>query len=253
MVPPVTADMVVAAHERREKEEQNRKNKEENEGGKQKEEQFEETEAERLTHAALRDVIAAHPNACLNHDTSATQVWHASALSSAKLVALNRLVPVKSREKYDRSMNMFEEWCKEVGIEVGCIGCDDLLAWIEVMTGEGGKYKLSSIWSMLSGIKCMLLYKYHIDCDAWKDMINKYMRERKKDLSEQPRQNNVFDCVDIEKVWKLDESQYVNHKLAFVLGLYGALRKQDYVDLSHDQFTVMRSMCLCVFCIFFFF
>lgn len=203
----------------------------------------------------IEKVIKDHPKGTVKCDGSAESAWHNAALSAAKQSALNALVPQRSRERYEKYFGVFSGWCEENGIEMEKLSVVDVLAWLETMSSC---YKISSLWSMLSGVKCMLMYYYHINTDSWKNPVSRYMREKQKVEQQGVKQAGVFDGVDLEMIFELDDDVWLNEKVALAVGLYGGLRQCEYASLTHDNMEYKRGLCLfvyvclCVFvCVFF--
>ena len=138
-----------------------------------KEENFGESKSDSMFMATIAQTIASHPNATSKCNGNIDSVWYNSALSAAKAKAMSRMVPQASRERYEKHYNGFVEWCDAHGVVVSRVVVTDILAWLEIKAKD---YKLSSLWSMLSAVKCMLLFHHHIETSNWKVHIAKYMR-----------------------------------------------------------------------------
>ena len=106
-------------------------------------------------------------------DGTSESAWNNSLLSSVKLRALESIVTKQSSVKYEKDYKGFKAWCVKFGIDMSKVGVSDVLSWLEMMSEE---YKLSSIWTKLSGIKCMLLYYHNTDTESWKARVSAYMQ-----------------------------------------------------------------------------
>ena len=200
-----------------------------------------EFEVESKVERALRACIDSHPLASGVCDGTAESAWNNSLLSSAKLRALESIVPKQSRVKYEKDYQGFKTWCVKFGIDVSKVKVSDVLSWLEMMSEE---YKLSSLWTKLSGIKCMLLYYHNTDTDSWKARVSAYMRAKAKEKKEAVKKAPVLNGLEVDRVWGLDEDKYLNELMAFAMGLYGGLRKQDYIGICHSDISVLRGVCM---------
>ena len=243
VLPPVTVDTVVWEGGSNNNSDKYKEKRDEVDDSEEQQLEFKECANDTLIQNKLRDVIKDYPNATAECDGSVDSAWNNSLLLSAKLKALNSMVPKQSRQQYEKHYNGFKDWCCEHGLRVSQTDCVTILTWLEMMSGQ---YKLSSLWSKLSGIKCMLLYYHSIDSTAWKPKIAQYMREKAKKVRQKTKKAAVFDGCEVERVWKLNDEHWLNEKFAFAIGYFGGLRKQTYTSITHKDIKIMIG--LCVFC-----
>lgn len=100
------------------------------------------------------------------------------------------------------------------------------------------KYKISSIYSIYSGVKCILFSKYNISSESWEKVkallknIGKYYAPKSKPVLSN-EQSSLF-------LTNADDAEYRNHKLALIIGVAGALRKSDYIRIKQHSVSILR-------------
>ncbi|KAJ8976500.1 hypothetical protein NQ317_018444 [Molorchus minor] len=130
--------------------------------------------------------------------------YESEEIVEAANIAISNLLPTKSRSLYDIAYNRFKKWCAEKNVEV--YSENVLLAYFS----ENAKnYKSSTLWAQYSMVKSCLI---------------------------------IYDNIDISKFPKLiaflkrtDDKEFLMIKVGLILGIAGACRTDELVNLTIDD------------------
>jgi hypothetical protein len=89
-----------------------------------------------------------------------------SDVEESAALAVNELLPVKSRKKYDKAYQQFEDWCREK--RVRDITEEVLLAYFEQ---KPRKLKGSTLWSLFSMLRSTIQLKKNIEIKKYASLI----------------------------------------------------------------------------------
>lgn len=111
-------------------------------------------------------------------------------LREAELASLN-LLPIKSKEKYDKEFKRFNDWRQAKGIR----GVDEniILAYFANLRKN---FKISSLWSKYSMVRSTLSLYEGVDISKFSKVIA-YLKAEGRTYT--PKKAKVFEKNDIEK------------------------------------------------------
>ena len=165
---------------------------------------------------------------------------------AAKSLARLGLLPEESRELY---LKRFEDYKAILKKEKWDIKKEDsALLWAETHREEATAP--STMYSVWSSIKACLTALLNIPANLWCN-VKKWLKNYAAGVF--PKQAPLFTAAQVEKFMKeAPDKEFIRHKLALGLGLYGRLRAQEYTWLFHsksdrekiDLLTSYLSLCL---------
>ncbi|KAJ8943298.1 hypothetical protein NQ317_007222 [Molorchus minor] len=128
-------------------------------------------------------------------------------------IAISNLLPTKSRSLYDIAYNRFKKWCAEKNVQV--YSENVLLAYFS----ENAKnYKSSTLWAQYSMVKSCLMIYDNID-------INKF-----------PKLIAFLKRTEIDRfLSSADDKEFLMIKVGLILGIAGACRTDELVNLTVDD------------------
>ncbi|KAJ8976682.1 hypothetical protein NQ317_011155 [Molorchus minor] len=135
-------------------------------------------------------------------------------------IAISNLLPTKSRSLYDIAYNRFKKWCAEKNVQV--YSENVLLAYFS----ENAKnYKSSTLWAQYSMVKSCLII-YNIDISKFPKLIaflkrtgDGYQAKKSKILT----------------ISSADDKEFLMIKVGLILGIAGACRTDELVNLTVDD------------------
>lgn len=135
-----------------------------------------------------------------------------SDIEESAALAVQCLLPVKSKEKYENAYRQFEDWCnvkrvKETTEEV-------LLAYFEQ---KSRVYRSSTLWSIYSMLRTTLSMRKKIDISRFTSLIAFIKR---KSVGHQPKKSMALTKLEVEKFLKeANETTYLLMKVNFDINL----------------------------------
>jgi hypothetical protein len=133
-----------------------------------------------------------------------------SDVEESAALAVNELLPVKSRKKYDKAYQQFEDWCREK--RVRDITEEVLLAYFEQ---KSKKLKGSTLWSLFSMLRSTIQLKKNIEIKKYASLITFIKRKSTGQVS---KKSNIFTKQKIEKFNDEDKGDfYVIQKITVLL------------------------------------
>lgn len=132
-----------------------------------------------------------------------------SDIEESARLAIQSLLPVKSKEKYEKAYGHFEDWCKEKRVKV--INEEILLAYFEQ---KSRVYKSSTLWSTYSMLRTTLAMKKNIDIKKFPSLIAFLKR---KSIGHHSKKSSVLTKSEIEKFIKeADDATYLMMKVNMI-------------------------------------
>ncbi|EFA00061.2 hypothetical protein TcasGA2_TC002874 [Tribolium castaneum] len=127
--------------------------------------------------------------------------------------AINKVVPAKSKQLYEKEYSNFCEWRKQKDAK----GVDERI--ILVYISERSKNaKSSSLWAYYSQLKKMLSVKENID------------------IRHSPKKSKVFSFEEMEKFLDTaSDDEYLLQKVVLIVGVFGGCRFRELVAMSVDD------------------
>lgn len=131
-----------------------------------------------------------------------------SDLEGAAERALQGLLPVISKEKYEKTYRAFKQWCNEKKIKV--IDENKLLAYFDT---EMKQFQSSTTWSIYSMLRSTLNVKDNIDISKFNNL--RALLKRKND-NYFAKQSRIFTIEEIYKFLKdAPDNVYLATKVKF--------------------------------------
>ncbi|CAG9759373.1 unnamed protein product [Ceutorhynchus assimilis] len=156
----------------------------------------------------------------------------------AKEIVLD-LLPRKSRAIYHKEYDAFIEWKHENGIFV--VNEDVLLNYLHE---KSQTFKPSTVWSKYSMLKAVLSVKENIHIDQFPRVIAFLKRNS---VGYEPKKSKVLSREEIDQfLATASDETYLLTKVALVIGLCGACRREELHSLQVQDITEKDNNCLLV-------
>ncbi|KAJ8969273.1 hypothetical protein NQ317_006359 [Molorchus minor] len=170
------------------------------------------------------DKIASLPNVCLVHMNNC----ESEEIVEAANIAISNLLPTKSRSLYDIAYNRFKKWCAEKNVQV--YSENVLLAYFS----ENAKnYKSSTLWAQYSMVKSCLIIYDNIDISKFPKLIA--FLKRTGD-GYQAKKSKILTKSEIDRfLSRADDKEFLMIKVELILGIAGACRTDELVNLTVDD------------------
>ncbi|KAJ8965834.1 hypothetical protein NQ317_003726 [Molorchus minor] len=143
-------------------------------------------------------------------------------------IAISNLLPTKSRSLYDIAYNRFKKWCAEKNVQV--YSENVLLAYFS----ENAKnYESSTLWAQYSMVKSCLIIYDNIDISKFPKLIA--FLKRTGD-GYQAKKSKILTKSEIDRfLSSADDKEFLMIKVGFILGIAGACRTDELVNLTVDD------------------
>ncbi|XP_039280998.1 uncharacterized protein LOC120350644 [Nilaparvata lugens] len=140
------------------------------------------------------------------------------------------LLPTKSRKRYDDAYEKFVQWLNEEKI-VPTEVCDEIL--LVYLSNLSKVCKASTVWSKFSMIKSCLNVKHNIDPKSF-TRCTTFLK--KFNVNYEPKKSNVLTGNEVVKFMKeAPDSEWLLTKAIMALGIFGACRRDDLLQLNVDD------------------
>ncbi|CAH2005916.1 unnamed protein product [Acanthoscelides obtectus] len=144
--------------------------------------------------------------------------------AAAKNIALH-LLPVKSRLKYEKQYEMFETWSKARDIKSYT---ESVL--LTYFTEKASVMKSSTLWSIYSMLKAVLLAKRGIDISQYKTLLA-YLKKQAQNY--RAKKSKTFREEHIQKfICEAPDDLYLLKKVVLIIGIAGACRRDELVKIK---------------------
>lgn len=135
-----------------------------------------------------------------------SDISESSDIEESAALAVQSLLPVKSKDKYENAYRQFDDWCKERRVKV--ITEEVLLAYFEQ---KSRVYKSSTLWSLYSMLRTTLSMKKNIDIKKFVSLIAFIKRKSVGQLS---KKSSVLTKSEVETFLKeADDTTYLMMKV----------------------------------------
>ncbi|KAJ8971759.1 hypothetical protein NQ317_001664, partial [Molorchus minor] len=143
-------------------------------------------------------------------------------------IAISNLLPTKSRSLYDIAYNRFKKWCAKKNVQV--YSENVLLAYFS----ENAKnYKSSTLWAQYSMVKSCLIIYDNIDISKFPKLIA--FLKRTGD-GYQAKKSKILTKSEIDRfLSSADDKEFLMIKVGLILGIAGACRTDELVNLTVDD------------------
>lgn len=162
------------------------------------------------------------------------------------LEAVNKVVPVKSKQLYEKEYVNFCEWRKRKDVR----GVDEtiILAYIHERSKNA---KSSSLWAYYSQLKKMLSVKENIDISRYVKLtlfmnfelldnccrfhqVSAFLKQQS--VGHRPKKSMVFTLKDMERFLDTaSDDEYLLQKVVLIVGVFGGCRVGELVAMSVDD------------------
>ncbi len=116
-------------------------------------------------------------------------------------IAGDNIVPVSSSKIYKKYANDYKFWSAEHNLDWREVNPDHFCAYVQDLSS---KYKTSTIWTRLSGIKMMLLTNDNLDINPALAKANKLLYNLGK--QEKTKQSPIFSQAELHSYWETLEN-----------------------------------------------
>ncbi|KAJ8965690.1 hypothetical protein NQ317_008786, partial [Molorchus minor] len=143
-------------------------------------------------------------------------------------IAISNLLPTKSRSLYDIPYNRFKKWCAEKNVQV--YSENVLLAYF---IENAKNYKSSTLWAQYSMVKSCLIIYDNIDISKFPKLIA--FLKRTGD-GYQAKKSKILTKSEIDRfLSSADDKEFLMIKVGLILGIAGACRTDELVNLTVDD------------------
>ncbi|KAJ8979282.1 hypothetical protein NQ317_004427 [Molorchus minor] len=162
------------------------------------------------------------------HYTCTMNNCESEEIVEAANIAISNLLPTKSRYRYDIAYNRFKKWCAEKHVQV--YSENVLLAYFS----ENAKnYKSSTLWAQYSMVKSCLIIYDNIDISKFPKLIA--FLKRTGD-GYQAKKSKILTKSEIDRfLSSADDKEFLMIKVGIILGIAGACRTDELVNLTVDD------------------
>ncbi|KAF5298757.1 hypothetical protein FQR65_LT09626 [Abscondita terminalis] len=144
------------------------------------------------------------------------------------------LLPEKSRRLYEASYESFKKWCAEN--DVKNIDENTMLTYFDE---KSKTFKSSTLWAQYSMIKsCMALHE-NIDVSQYKKLIS-FLKRNSDGYT--AKKSKIFNREQVNSyLSKADDDVHLMRKVALIIGVAGACRADELINLSVDNINDLGS------------
>lgn len=150
-----------------------------------------------------------------------------SILEVANSASIN-LLPIKSKEKYNKQYDDFQNWCHNKG--TNSTKEEVFLAYFAHLSKI---FQPNTLWSKYSMLKSVLKIKINLDLSQYYKLTSFL---KKQNVGYRPKKSKIFDKNDISKFMKeAPDETYLLIKVATIFGLAGACRRDELCKIMIDD------------------
>jgi integrase len=152
-------------------------------------------------------------------------------LENLILSSQKSLLPTASRVKYAGYAKHFTGWLTTHNKNIEALDATLVAAYVEDLCG---KYKASTIWTRMSGVKAIVLADHNIDMDPLLVKAKKILAQKGK--QEAAKQSPVFTKDQISQYLRsLNHTTELHFKLAVMCQWFGGLRKTEALNMTFED------------------
>ncbi|KAL1514369.1 hypothetical protein ABEB36_003637 [Hypothenemus hampei] len=149
--------------------------------------------------------------------------------------AVTKLLPSKSKSKYEKEYDKFSTWCESKNVTR--ITENIVLAYFEIM---GQRKKASTLWSSYSMLRTCLSINKNVD-------ISKYLKLqaylKRKSENYEPKKSYVLECEHITPfISDADDITFLAMKVILIIGYCGALRRDELTKMALNDVDLKPDM-----------
>lgn len=128
-------------------------------------------------------------------------------IEKAALAALSTIVPQKSRAAYEASYRFFDEWLKEMKVDV-----IDEKVMLAYFVKKGETMKASTMWSAYSKLRTTIYLNKNVDISKFANLIA-YLKRRSEGY--RAKKSKIFTKDEIKKfLLESNDDQYLLMKVS---------------------------------------
>lgn len=152
-----------------------------------------------------------------------------SDIEEQALKAISGLLPEKSKSKYEMAYAKYEKWCTEK--ETRSLANEKVL--LSYFSSLSKVCKPSSLWAYYSMIRTMISMKHNADISKHTNLIAFLKRNYE---GYRAKKSRVLTRIDVTNFLKeADNTQFLFMKVALIIGLAGACRREELTHLLLDN------------------
>ncbi|XP_031328141.1 uncharacterized protein LOC116159324 isoform X2 [Photinus pyralis] len=144
--------------------------------------------------------------------------------------ATETLLPLKSKEKYEKEFETFTAWQSKH--KIFTINETVLLSYFQELSE---KYTPTSLWTKYSLLKSTFIVKKKTDISNYNQLIY-FLKVKSKGYKPKKSQVLTGDQV-FEFIKRAPNDIYLLHKVVLVMGVFGGLRRDEMVKMCIDDIT----------------
>lgn len=149
--------------------------------------------------------------------------------------AVEKLLPSKSKECYNRELENFRQWMTNNQVEV--INETVLLGYFEELSES---FAASSLWTKYSMLKKTLLVNRNIDIGKY-CKLGVYLKQRSKGY--EAKKSKVLTREEVLKfIHEAPNETFLMMKVALLFGIFGGCRRQELVNMLIGHFDDRESV-----------
>ncbi|KAB0804760.1 hypothetical protein PPYR_01730 [Photinus pyralis] len=153
--------------------------------------------------------------------------------------ASGKLIPEKSRNRYEKELTAFNEWrAKRVGEMV--LNETVVLAYV---SGLSKVFKASSLWTKFSMLKKALIVNGNVDISRFGKVIA-FMKAQ--NVNYVPKKSKILSVEDTRQFILEASDDFLLCKVVLIFGLYGACRRDELLKLivddieDHEKYALVK-------------
>ncbi|KAJ6645197.1 hypothetical protein Bhyg_00400, partial [Pseudolycoriella hygida] len=141
---------------------------------------------------------------------------------------------------YEKAYDTFTEWCNKKKITV----VDQGVLMVYFSSAKMESYKPSTAWCIYSKLKSMLELNDGVDISKFKKL---QMLLKRKSTGYRPKKSRILTLEDIYRFLKeAPDNNFLAVKVAMIVGVFGACRRMELVDMSVDDIEYIEDIILCI-------
>lgn len=144
------------------------------------------------------------------------------------------LLPQVSHEKYQKTYSTFKEWCTNKNVS----SIDEKILMV-YFSNEINDYAPTTTWTIFSMLKATLSVKDNIDISRFNNLRALVKR---KGEGYRPKKSEILKLSEFYQFLKeAPDEVYLPVKVALIVGVFGACRRVELVDLSVDDIEYIEN------------
>lgn len=135
-------------------------------------------------------------------------------------------LPDKSRADYEKAYEKFLAWQQMKKVPDGYVSENVLLAYF---TDLSECYAPSTLWSISSKLKALILLKHAIDIGQY-EALTQFLKKKSRNF--EAKKSAVFTRAEVDAFLRAPDEPHLVQKLIFAFGVFGGMRKSEIAALA---------------------